>query len=57
MDGTKEAIALQLLKFVAAAEQKYLDGLTNGGTAPDRDWILDTYAECLEAADGSRVVE
>lgn len=53
-EGSPEAIALKLLKEVAAAEDKEL---TIGGVAntkPDRAWILDTYHECLAAAKGYR---
>lgn len=49
-----EAVALALLKMVADVEKKELTTTARG--APDRKYILDTYAECLEAARGVRIV-
>ena len=47
-----EAVALALLRLVAKAEGKLdKDGDLEG---VDRAWILDTYAECLQAVDGDR---
>ena len=46
--GTPEHIAYGLLAVIARVEGK---ALTTGsaGTNPDRKWILDTFAECMEA--------
>lgn len=41
---SQEAVALELLHLVAAAEGKNLRMLE----AADRKWILDAYAECLD---------
>lgn len=50
---SKEQVALKLLQIVGIAEKKlYAGGNTQEGT--DRKWILDTYAECLEAVSGQR---
>lgn len=54
-DNTPEFIALELLRIVAVVEGKPLAGIaTEGETRPDRKWVLDAYAECLEAAQGRR---
>ncbi len=50
-----EAVALALLHMVAEAEGK-LDG-EGAWQDAGRDWILDTYAECLRAVDGDRDME
>lgn len=52
---TAEAVAYTLLHEIAEAEGKSLfHGETN---AVDRRWILDTYAECLEATKRNRTVK
>ena len=51
-----EAVALELLRLVALSEGKGLTAQSGRAKRPDRKWILDTYAECLEAAKGSRRV-
>lgn len=43
MGQSPEQIAYTLLRHVASAEQQSLDEGASGG----REWILDTYAECL----------
>jgi hypothetical protein len=45
---SREEVALALLKMVGEAEEKLY---TNGQTQPgcDREWILQTYQECLKA--------
>lgn len=51
---SEEAVALALLQMVAQAEGK-LDA--EGALAGvDRDWILDTYAECRMAVEGARPI-
>ena len=51
---SEEAVALALLQMVAQAEGK----LDDDGelTGADREWVLDTYAECLNTVDGMRGV-
>lgn len=41
-ENSPEMIAYRLLEHIANAEKKYLNNA-------DRKWLLDTYAECLEA--------
>jgi hypothetical protein len=51
-EGTPEAIALDLLKIITNVEGKDLGSA--GSNKADRAWILDTYAECLQATTGRR---
>jgi hypothetical protein len=44
-ENSPEYVALQLLHIVAGIENKTLN--RNGDV--DRKWLLDTYAECLNA--------
>ena len=49
---SEEAVAFALLQMVAQAEGKLAaDGALTG---VDREWILDTYAECRMAIKGVR---
>jgi hypothetical protein len=49
---SEEAVAFALLQMVAQAEGKLAaDGALTG---VDREWILDTYAECRMAVEGAR---
>jgi hypothetical protein len=49
-DGTPERIALELMQLVAGVERKELTPPAGKDkTMADRDWILQTYAECLES--------
>lgn len=43
-----ELVAFALLRYLAQIEQQ------TPGTNFDRDWMLDAYSECLEAAKGQR---
>jgi hypothetical protein len=45
---TPEHIAYVLLMVVARAEQKALNK-TDTGAVPDRKWLLDAFAECMQA--------
>lgn len=47
-ENSPEEVAYKLFREVANAEGKRSIYGT-GSTAPDRKWILDTYAECLLA--------
>lgn len=42
---SQEAVALELLKIIAAIEDKCID--ERDRQKPDREWILTTYAQCL----------
>ena len=49
-EKTPEGVALELLSKIAGSENKAFN--KNPGdehTTADRKWILDTYAECLQA--------
>ena len=49
-DSTPESIAYRLLIMVADLENKTLHGNpAKERTNADRQWILDTYADCLRA--------
>lgn len=41
---SREQVAYMLMERIAHSEKKSLHG---AGIAPDRKWILETYAECL----------
>lgn len=43
-----EEVALQLLQWVANSQDKILQN----GSKVDPDWVLNTYAQCLNAARG-----
>jgi hypothetical protein len=44
----KEQVAFKLLQLIAFSEKKAI-AVGFGGSHPTKEWILDTYAECLEA--------
>jgi hypothetical protein len=48
-----EVVAFALLRYLAQLEQ---GTARQTGTVFDRDWMLDAYAECLEAVKGNRSV-
>lgn len=49
-ENSPEKIAYKLLENVASVERKALHHTEHREyTVADRKWILDTYAECLEA--------
>jgi hypothetical protein len=50
-----EKVALDLLERVAFIEWKRIGRDQEYRTATDREWLLNTYAECLEAAKGRRI--
>lgn len=52
MAETSEAVALELLKAIAFAENKALFK-GDAGTKPGSRWIMDTYAECLRLTRGA----
>ncbi|MEN5115625.1 hypothetical protein ABE453_16575 [Brevundimonas diminuta] len=51
MAETPEAVAFQLLRTVAYVEGKHFgaDITTYAGQKADREWILQTYSDCLFA--------
>lgn len=49
-DESPEGVAFRLLQLVADLENKTLHGNPSKDRSnADRQWILDTYAECLRA--------
>ena len=49
-DESPESVAYRLLVLIADLENKTLHGNpAKDRTNADRQWILDTYAECLKA--------
>ena len=55
--GTREYVALKLLEAVAQAQDKAGSHNPTGTTywkEAEKDWILDTYAECYRATSGGR---
>ncbi len=45
---TPEAVAYALMREIASAEGMALGHPPVAAGAPDRKWILETYAECLK---------
>jgi hypothetical protein len=57
-ENSPEQVAFKLLHEVAKAEDVTLVGTGSGrGKAPDRAWLLNTFAECLHAARGYRTFD
>ena len=60
-ESSAEKIALELFELIASAERKtklhsYEDSqLRSGWQTFDRKYVLDTYAECLDAVRGARL--
>lgn len=53
IDGdSEEAVAFALLQLVARAEGK--TDFSGDIRGVDREWLLDTYAECLATVNGDR---
>jgi len=51
-ENSPEQVAYKLLRDIAQLEKR---SLFHGETgSADRQWLLDTYAECLEATMGNR---
>lgn len=53
-ENSPEQVAWKLMMLIAALEEKKVPGAIGGHGAPDREWLLDTYAECLDATQGQR---
>ena len=56
-ENSPEQVAYKLLQTIASNESKSLVGSMSGGASADRKWLLDTYATCLDAVRGHRVVD
>lgn len=56
-ESSPEHVAFRLMLEIAKVEKKALTGHPGlRGTAADRQWVLDTFSECLEAVRGNRPV-
>ena len=55
-ENSPEHVAMKLLVSIAGLEDRRVHGLYGGSVPADRKWLLDTYAQCLEATKGFRVV-
>ncbi len=53
-ENSPEHVAYRLLADVARAEGKRLTAPAGDRESPDRGYILDTYAECLNAVKDNR---
>lgn len=54
-ENSPEEVALKLVRMIAEIERKALHSNPSGAyQAADRKWLLDTYAECLQAVRGYR---
>ncbi|MEO9900350.1 hypothetical protein [Nisaea sp.] len=54
-ENTQEHIAFKLLEVVASVEQKNLFHYEGAPEkTPTREWVLNTFAECLQAARSHR---
>jgi hypothetical protein len=55
-DTSPQDVAFKLLIAIAWAEKKQLGQWQATGDESDRKWVLNAYAECLEAALGNRSI-
>lgn len=53
-ENSPEEVAFKLLRVIAIAEKKQLGSWHSSGAEPDRKWVLDAYAECVDAVRGNR---
>ena len=53
-ENSPEQVALKLTEVVARLEKRELYVTSETRNPADRKWLLDTFAECLEAVRGSR---
>ncbi len=49
-----EVVALALLERIARSEGRHFEIAPQQGSTADRQWILDTYFDCLSAVRGHR---
>jgi hypothetical protein len=54
MPESPEAVALELFREVADAGSKRIRNIGTSYPAPDRKWIIETYAECLATVKGTQ---
>jgi hypothetical protein len=53
-ENSPEKVAFDLMRVVIHIDNKQVSGISGKGDPTDRKWILDTYAECLNAVKGYR---
>lgn len=53
-DSTPEEVAYRLLESIASNEGVTINDSMGVKSTATRQWILDTYAECLHAVKGKR---
>ncbi len=46
-ENSPEQVAFNLMRIIASSEGLVLSPTMGGSKLPDRDWVLDTYADCL----------
>ncbi|MFG1479775.1 hypothetical protein V5F53_14095 [Xanthobacter sp. V4C-4] len=56
-ENSPKQVAFKLLGLVAQLDGKKIIGVHGAGEPPTREWLLDTYAECIEAVRGHRSVK
>jgi hypothetical protein len=56
VENSREHVAYRLLQEIARAEKKIITGLVHNSPSGEttRKWLLDTYAECLDAVKAQR---
>ena len=54
-NASPEAVAYQLMMIIADIEKKQFSG--DQPDAANRIWILDTYAQCIQAVHGKRYLD
>ena len=56
LSSSAEGMAYKLMQRIAAIENRNLSAKPRPGKTPvDRNWILNTYSECIEAVKGDRL--
>jgi len=49
-----EIVAIALLERIARSEGRHFEATPQNGSTADRQWILDTYFDCLNTVHGHR---
>ncbi len=56
-DATPHGVAYNMMLFIAWSEGKNINTMGENTNAPNRNWILSTYAQCLETINDPERVE
>jgi hypothetical protein len=56
-ENSPEFVAFRLMERIAYSEDKRIAGSKDERQKPDRAWLLDTYAECLQATRALRSIK